>query len=410
MGTEGYRALGNEEQLEQIGVNMATADKFDAVGACIFAGGFSFGMEQAGFDVAGHFEFPGLDLGADVSRQRWPVFIGSLEEWVAPFGNGMDQPHVLFMNPPCVAYAGTGKHQGTSDDRMCYLRWCVEWAMRVQPEVWAWELVPGIYGKDRSWLEAMTFRAGRLGYKCWAFLTSSALHGGYMDRRRFHFVASRVELDFEASYAADWDSHKGVLTLGDALASVSHAREMHGPLPNDKNTYHGAFADIIPYCAPGMHLGNLPDEIMHEHYRPRGRPWSGSGRPGFSHTRGRLDRPSPNVLGGHTIFHPVEDRYLTPREKATIMGFPTDYAFSRGSKAYQEIGRGLCTHNARFLGVAIMDGLKAGQPADVDRKLHAVDWRSRAKKLNMSMTREELFEWYRGRHREDPPESYGMRR
>ncbi|MXW53279.1 MAG: DNA cytosine methyltransferase [Gammaproteobacteria bacterium] len=43
----------------------------------------------------------------------------------------------------------------------------------------------------------------------------------------------------------------------------------------------------------------------------------------------RLDRslPAPTLRSGERLFHPVEDRYLTPRETARIQGFEDRYVF-----------------------------------------------------------------------------------
>lgn len=394
--------------------------KLKALGGCIFAGGFSFGMEEAGFDVIGHMELNGLELGSKVSKQRWPVYLSDLDGWRSLL-DSIPAPDVMYFNPPCVAYAGTGKHLGTGDERMCYVRYSAyDAALRKEPTVWTWELVPGIFSKDLPWLQAMAFRAAKQGYECYAFLTSSALHGGFQDRRRFHFVASKVAIDWDAAYASmpEW---QGVRTLGDALEEVrlaradraGHTTKEHilGLLPNDETIYNGAFQTLFPHAAPGMHLGHIPDDILHKVYRPHKTEWSGKGRPGFSHTRGRLDRPSPNVLGGHTIVHPVEDRYLTPRECAAIMGFPMDFAFSPGAKAYQEIGRGLCTHNARFVGLAIRQAIEAGKPAKVERHgpLRVVDWRPKAKVNSLSMRASDAKAWYMSRHGVEPPNVYGTR-
>lgn len=421
-----HQRESNEENAEAIRANAFTkVNRPSALGLCIFAGGFSLGMEEAGFNVWGHLELDDCQLGINASRQRWPVFVGNVDQWLRTIEE-MPTPDVMHANPPCVAYAGTGKHEGTSDARMCFLRRCAyDVMMAKQPKVWVWELVPGIFSEDRNWLEAMSFRAAKLGYECHAFLTSSALHGGYQDRRRFHFIASRVALDFEDSYRTCPDEWTGSRSLGEALAAVEYARyevAVHRPggpggygplglLPNDETVYGGAFQTLFEHTAPGMHLGHLPDEILRKVYRPRGSPWPGTGRPGFAHMRGRLDRPSPNVLGGHTIVHPIEDRYLTPRECATIMGFPEDYVFSGGTKAYAEIGRGLCTHNARFLGKVIADGLGGNLPANVERMgaLRVVDWRSRVKSNNLGNTEATQRAWYLQKHGVEAPKGYGTR-
>lgn len=80
------------------------------------------------------------------------------------------------------------------------------------------------------------------------------------------------------------------------------------------------------------------------------------------------------------------------------MGFPNDYKFSDGSKAYAEIGRGLCTHNARFLGRVIMDGLQRDVPVEATPRLNVVDWRKRVKKMSIKMPPKERGEWFAGRH------------
>lgn len=449
-----YSPLSLSEQFDAIQAEIATADGFSALGACIFAGGFSFGMEEAGLHVCGHMELPDLALGAEACKARWPVAVAPLRDgydhglksdmamgntwldFVDRLKHDDTVPDVLYANPPCVAFAGTGKHAGTGDDRMCYTRYCsYELAFRLQPHVWTWELVPGVFTRERSFLDAMAFRARSLGYRCYAFLTTSAIHGGFQDRRRFHFVASKFELDFEGVYDREPDERKASLTLGDALEVVKRARremademkldpdennpELLDLLPNDKNLYGGAFTDIMPFCPPGSHLRDVPESIMHDHYRPRGKKWTGRGKPGFGHTRGRMDRPSPNVLGGHTIIHPESDRYLTPRECATVQGFPIDFRFTESTKAYAEIGKGLCTHNASFLGRVIKDALERNirtVPTKSDEKGHenswlqAIDWRRRGKKLSIKMPPEDQAEWWNMRHPDVPvPKTLGER-
>lgn len=376
---------------------------FSALGACIFAGAFSLGLEEAGFDVLGHLEFPDLKLGIETSRQRWPVAVAMPDAHINALMPDMRGVDFFYANPPCVAYAGTGKHQGTLDTRMCHLRRCTyELAFALEPKVWAWELVPGIFAKDLAFLEAMAFRAGTNGYKCYAFLTSSAIHGGFQDRRRFHFVASKFELDWEAVYAAEPRDRRGWRSLGQA---IELAKGADGPSISG----NGAINGLMPFVPPGWHVRDVPASLMRQHYRPSGQEWKDDGGvPGFAHIRGVGNLPSPNVLGGPTIVHPTEDRYLSPREAATVMGFPTWWKLPAShSKAYQEVGRGLCTHNAAFLGQVVMDGLKRAAPVEADGLLHVVDWRNRADRVSFKLPREEVAKWFSARHGFVPAELSG---
>jgi site-specific DNA-cytosine methylase len=406
-----YRPLSNDENYDCLfeASRTPTPMGWTALGACIFGGAFSFGMEQAGITVAGHLELPDLALGVAPSRQRWPVAVLPFEgerSWttLAKEVARSSMVDVVYANPPCVAYAGTGKREGSADDRMCYLRYCsYGLAMEIQPSIWCWELVPGVFDHERGLLDAMAFRASRKGYRSYAFLTSAAVHGGFQDRRRFHFIASKYELDFDGVLDDEHPERRGVRSLGEALAKVGPL----GTAPNHDELYKGAFLGILPYCPPGDHLRAVPPSVMRANYRPRGQAWDGGGVPGFAHTRGRLDRPCPNILGGHTVFHPVEDRYITPREAATVMGFPLDYEFSPGTRAYAEIGKGLCTHNAAFVARVIRRALDDGAAVTPTPELAVVDWRGMAPKLNLRMSKAERRSWWVARHPDLPlPEEW----
>jgi site-specific DNA-cytosine methylase len=437
-----YTTFDLSDTFDYIEAEIATSKNVTALGGCIFAGGFSVGFEQAGINVVGHLELPDLALGAEVSKQLWPVAVAPLNDEYA-YGRASDKamgltwmglidrlkslnlsPDIMHFNPPCVAFAGTGKHQGSKDDRMCYTRYCAyETAMKMQPSVWTWELVPGVYTRERNFLDAMAFRAKRMGYRSYAFLTSSAMHGGFQNRKRFHFVASKYELDFEGTYDSEPEEHKRSYNLGDALALAKIERqriadelsyeddlnpELLGLLPNDVNSYNGAFNSIMKFCCPGSHLRDVSTQLMYDNYRPKSAKWSGKGLPGFGHTRARMDRVSPNILGGHTVIHPTENRYLTARECAFVQGFPARYVFSNGSKAYQEIGRGLCSHNARFLGKVIRNGIMNGirtvptlskQKGHEDSWMETIDWRNTAKTSgSIRSSHQERVDWWKANH------------
>lgn len=57
------------------------------------------------------------------------------------------------------------------------------------------------------------------------------------------------------------------------------------------------------------------------HYR------AGDGRVHHTWTRLASDRLAPTIKGLGRFVHPVEDRLLTPREHARLMGYPDDYVF-----------------------------------------------------------------------------------
>jgi DNA (cytosine-5)-methyltransferase 1 len=418
-----YRDLSDDLQIEAIKARVRDAAGAPvSIGTQIFGGGFSFGLENAGIGVAGHLEHSSAQLGLYPSRSKWPVVAMDETGW-RDFARTLVRenlvPDVMHANTPCTNYAGTGKHDGVTGDSMCFLRWFVSnVAMVAQPDVWTWELVPPVWTRSREWLRSIAFRASLKGYKSYVFLTSSAQHGGYQNRKRFHFIASKYELDFNGVYDREPSDRKGWRPLGEALEAVEEEVRSNSPVHNHENLYDGAYYDILKFTPPGSHISDAPDSILMEHYKPRGMSWHpGSSVPGFAHVRARMDHISPNVLGGYTIFHPVENRYLTPRECATVMGFPLQYEFSPGTLAYAEIGKGLAVQTASFVGRVIRDGLDNAIPVQAKRSgdIEAHDWRlKRGKtKLNVGhlvMPIDDQIAWWRENFKTDPPDGFGIKR
>lgn len=398
--------------------------KITGIGACVFAGGFSHGMEQGGIEVCGHLELPDLALGSDVSAQRWPVVVAPLDEhyehqnrqhakdpttWksVIQYLQENDAvPRVVYCNPPCAAYAKQGARGGIEDDaNMCYTRYCAfSLCMELKPDIWVWELVPGIFedteGGGRAFLDDMAAKTQAAGYQVDYFLTTSAIHGGFQNRPRFHFVATKVGIAWQSVYDSDDDEHKGWRTLGECLDRLNRWMAENGEPPNhekEEKLVGGSLLDIVPFCPPGAYLREVHDEVMTRHYTPRGRPWDGTSRAGVTQVRGRRDRTSPVIVGGQTVIHPEKDRFLTIRENAAVQGFPYDYRFSHGSKGYQEVGKGLCTHNARMLGRAFCHALAAGVAPDL-KTVNVIDWRDAAKVPSQSATPQEREAWWKVKH------------
>ncbi len=73
------------------------------------------------------------------------------------------------------------------------------------------------------------------------------------------------------------------------------------------------------------------------------------------------DRPAPTVMGSSRFIHPFEDRLLTVREQARLMGFPDYHVFLGGKDSqYNMVGEAVPVPLARALAELVMKALSEG--------------------------------------------------
>ncbi len=77
----------------------------------------------------------------------------------------------------------------------------------------------------------------------------------------------------------------------------------------------------------------------------------------------RLDphRHAPTVLGSSRFIHPYENRFLTVREQARLMGFPDDHVFLGGrDEQYNQVGEAVPVPLARAIAEVVLRKLRQG--------------------------------------------------
>ena len=373
-----------------------------SVGNLVFAGGFSLGVQAANWGMAGQLEHVDVGgLGVATSRQRFTVTESDAEGWIRELAPLRNRLHFLYANPPCSAFAGPGRHGGLADPVMCFLEYAKQLALHTLPQTWCWELVPSVYTKAREFVEAMAAEFAQYGYKCYVVFTTASNHGGYQDRQRFHFFASRVELRPKHVFDTAPPEWRGFKPIDTGLAEIAALVENGAVLPNHNQHYSGANIPLLPWTPPGSHLASLPAILMQRHYRHHGGAWRGKGRPSFTQTRGRNGFPCPTIMGGFSVVHPELDRYITVREAAHMMGFPVDYEIKQRSptKAMAEVGKGLTVNTARFIGAIALDGALQARGVTATSKIEVHDFRvSPVGGRKMRLTEEEQKEWQLAKH------------
>jgi DNA (cytosine-5)-methyltransferase 1 len=319
-----------------------------AIGAYIFAGGFTVGVSKH-FDVACHLEetnygvatarrnFP--DLPIHYGPDKWPLDELKKHEWDFVYGN-----------PPCAAWSVIGNNivKGIDwriDPRINCTRKHFSLLEDLKPSVWAWESVQRAWTAGEEFVRGLAQRARALGYSTTIFLHDAQYLGVPQRRQRFFMVAHRIEVDFEEPA---WE----VTTIEEALRGINDRGE---PLER----IIGMVRWLLPHIKQGENLSSAftrmtpPSEIK---INNRGQV---AGRPPIAVKRARAGQPAPVIM--QELLHPTEDRGLSIRELATLCGYPTTYEFT-GNEIVRQIGRGVCPPVGEYLARQVARAVRQARP------------------------------------------------
>ncbi len=299
-----------------------------AVGAWIFAGGFTLGVKQH-FDIRCVVEEGPFGVStARHNQPEIPVHIG-IENWPIEELKNETNLDFVYGNPPCAAWSSAGGTaiQGKDwriDPRVKCTRRLFALLEELRPTAWAWESVVPAYTRGRELVDELTLRAADLGYSV-TYLFHNSMHLGVpQQRRRFFMVCTRVQFDV-------LDEFEEIIPADVALARMNDPGE---PLERDLKR----FAYLLPALRPG-------ETMIKAWSRETPQPWPLNergqvlGRPNITLGRCPIGRPSQVIMS--EMVHPTEDRGLSMKELAALCGYPPDYEFV-GSSPAQQLGRGVC--------------------------------------------------------------------
>lgn len=96
---------------------------------------------------------------------------------------------------------------------------------------------------------------------------------------------------------------------------------------HETREYTGIVLERMLHLPPGGKMGDLPEHLQHESFVRTGAKKTG----GPNMRLLRLEDHKPSLTVTAYIFnkfvHPIENRYITPREAAVLQDFPLDYEF-----------------------------------------------------------------------------------
>lgn len=393
-----------------------------AVDVECFAGGFSLGVKQAGFDLVGKRELPGGFGVPSVSANMpdLPIQVGQAEEW-----EPLDDLDLLFGNPPCSAFSGVSdKNFAGADNAINQCMWAlVEYAARCNagkgPPVVVYESVQNAYSRGLPLLRELHARLKELTgepYVLHHVLHNAYALGGCAERRRYFWVAAKVPLGLRNTppdrFPTLWDAIADLSGLD--YKTLAPQPYKYGPtwwseaqgLRSPEGTVDGHLSFQPQYHRQSQALldrgygedgwlqgeslssalrrfvdryGHFPtvederDERFVAHYGPSGRDFNFGGA--WQPERWRPERPARVVTGGSSArsIHPYEPRPLTLREMYRIQGFPDTWklepavALASPNTATLWPGKGIPVQSGRWIASQVRRSLEGD--AEHDRAL-----------------------------------------
>lgn len=343
-------------------------------------GGFSKGLE-----LAGHNCLLGVDFEKDAietfkhNHNNAEVFLGDISNLSKSHllellkGQKVD---VVIGGPPCQGFSTVGR--GDVDDKRNKL--FLEFVRIVEilkPDVVVFENVTGIVAKkNKDTLSAVFKSFEKLGYTMDARVLSSEEYGVPETRRRAILIGAKngIEPIFPEITHGDRGKFK-LNTVGDAFECLNDDEgNFHNHDPKMAQIKKDLDRKRLKHIPEGKGIRYKRDE---DAYLPKRLKydviWEGLAENRFRQTKlQRLDRklPSPTILTSRTsYYHPIEPRYLTPREAAACQSFPNDFIFfGSQTSQFRQIGNAVPPLLAYAIGLTLMKMFNRKSKGKVTKK------------------------------------------
>lgn len=303
------------------------------------------GVRQAGFQIRACIETdPNCcsTLRANVSSAETAVLETDIRlvqpaSLMESLGMQTGELDLLFGGSPCQSFSQIGKKSALSDERGLLLFQFPRFAAVMQPKAILVEQVKGLLtakdaaGNRGGVLRELTRCLSEIGYSVETKVLLAADYGVPQLRERVFLVALRTgHFAFPAATHGDVAATGSLLglkpyvTVGEAFRGLPEpvVRQRCGEAPPDDS-----HVDITP-ARDRERIHGVPEGmslVSQMGILPPSQICGLTKKDTTKFLRTSRSRPANTLRGGEIFYHPVEDRYLTPREYMRLHGFPDEY-------------------------------------------------------------------------------------
>lgn len=310
------------------------------------AGGMDIGVMQAGFEILACVE---LDhnccdtLRENIKRENrsTKVYEGDIRTFdpksiMSDLSINEGQIDLLFGGPPCQAFSQIGKQLSLQDDRGMLLYQVVRYAEALKPYAIMMEQVKGLLtAKDLNGNQGGVFKSfveqlEAFGYAPKWKVMLAAEYGVPQLRERVILVATRKPngFVFPSPTHASPERCNGLfallpyVTVGDVISDLEEPLKKTDTSIIPDNSHYDVTPKRDRERINGVPEGKNLSSQLQLPIEQRGRLTK---KDTTKFLRLNRNKPSNTLRGGEIFYHPIADRYLTPREYMRIHGFPDNY-------------------------------------------------------------------------------------
>lgn len=335
------------------------------------AGGFSLGMEWAGFEVIAAIEFDKkIALTYQVNHPNTVLINEDIKDVAVSNdeiknddsksnslinvlrSQGVNEIDIIFGGPPCQGFSMAGQRIRKekaffTDERNKLFLEFYRMVAHFKPKIFIIENVPGILNyKDGMVKNEIEKKFSDLGYNVSSQILSAEKFGVPQKRKRAFFIGNILGIQSEDLFPKETNDNSHIVSVWDAIGDLPSLASGEGV---EKSTYikqpqneyqlfmrstiddyfynHQASIhqektiEILKQIKPGQTLKDLPKSYHTKSVHSGAYGRMKKHEPSYTLTT-RLNTPSVG-----RITHPVDHRTITPREAARIQSFPDSYYF-----------------------------------------------------------------------------------